>query len=85
MSLELILGAILAAIIGGFGLYWKGKSKGVSETKSEVVQHKAEEDKAVAESRIEKVKVASDAKQETSNLPAGVASDRLFDEFSRDR
>lgn len=85
MSLELILGGVLAAILAGFGLYFKGKSKGEKDTRVEVAEQKAEESKAVSQERIDKVKGASNAQSESSSLPAGAASDRLFDEFNRDR
>lgn len=85
MSLELILGAVLAAILGGFGIYWKGRSAGTKQAETKAELQKKAEDAMQLEIRVDTMKATKNAQAEVDSMPAGAAGDRLFDEFNRDR
>lgn len=79
-----VLITIATAIAGAFGLYFKGKSKGKAEVKAEVELQKKAEVATQMEIRVDTMKVTKNAQAEVDRLPAGAASERLHDEFSRD-
>lgn len=79
-DLYVLLGSLVIAILGAFGLYSKGRKDGRAKSEAD----KLRSDAAISLRRAEDATTSGHVSADVSALPSGDASKRLHDKWTRE-